>query len=352
MSSKKKTGRRWIKIILVAFVLIAAGVAAIGWGYYKKIFHSNVSLKDKEAYVYIPTGSDFNDVLRILTENNYIINTASFEWVAEQKKYTENVKPGKYRIKDGMSNNEIINLLRSGMQEPVNVVFHNIRTPEELAGRVALCIEADSLSILEMYRDKEVRNKYGFSGDKMFCLFIPNTYEFYWNTSAEEFFERMAKEYKAFWTDEKQQKAKDLGLSQSDVSIIASIVEKESIKKDEYPAIAGVYINRLNKGMRLQADPTVVYAIGDFTKNRVLKKDLEFESPYNTYLHDGLPPGPICLPGAPAIEAVLNAEKHSYLYFCAKEDFSGYHNFARTNAQHEVNARKFQNALNKHKIMK
>lgn len=336
----------------MAFVLIAAGVASIGWGYYKKIFHSNVSLKDSEAYVYIPTGSDFNDVLRILTENNYIINTASFEWVAEQKNYIGNIKPGKYRIKDGMSNNEIINLLRSGMQEPVDVVFHNIRTPEELAGRVSQCIEADSLSIIEMYRNKEVRNKYGFTGDKMFCLFIPNTYEFYWNTSASQFFERMAKEYKAFWTDERQQKAKGLGLSQSDVSIIASIVEKESIKQDEYSTIAGVYINRLNNGMRLQADPTVIFAIGDFTKNRVLNKDLEFESPYNTYLHDGLPPGPICLPGAPAMDAVLNAEKHNYLYFCAKEDFSGYHNFARTLAQHEVNARKFQNALNKHKIMK
>lgn len=352
MAKAKNSKRKWLKIILVAFLIIVAGTAFIGWDYYKKIFHSNISLKEKSTYLYIPTGSDFNDVLNLLTEGGYIINTASFEWVAEMKKYKNNVKPGRYRIKNGMSNNEIVNLLRSGMQEPVKVIIHNVRKPEEMAGRVSSFIEADSLSIIEMYRDPEIRKKYGFSGEKMFCLFIPNTYEFYWNTSAEDFFERMAKEYKLFWTEERQDKAAQLNLSQSEVAIIASIVEKESVKRDEYSAIAGVYLNRIRKGMKLQADPTVVFAIGDFTKNRVMRKDLEYDSPYNTYLYEGIPPGPICLPGTIAIDAVLNAERHNYIYFCAREDFSGYHNFARTLEQHEVNAKKYRRALDKLNIKK
>lgn len=339
-----------MKIILAVILILAAGAMILGWDYYKKIYHPNVSLQEKETFLYIPTGARFDDVVRLLNEGGYILNSGSFEWVAEMKKYKDQVKPGRYRIKNGMSNNEIINLLRSGMQEPVNLVFHNVRTPEELAGKVASYIEADSIDIIIMYRDTEVRKKYGFSGDKMFTMFIPNTYEFYWNTSAEEFMERMGKEYKNFWNAERQGKAKELGLSQSEVTIIASIVEKESVKRDEYKTIAGVYLNRIRKGMKLQADPTVVYAIGDFTIKRVTHKDLEYDSPYNTYKYEGIPPGPICLPGTTAIDAVLNAEKHEYLFFCAREDFSGYHNFARTNAQHEQNAKKYRSALDRLKI--
>jgi len=349
----KKAGKnkfRWLRIILAVLLILSAGALILGWDYYKKIYHPNVSLQQKETFLYIPTGSGFVDVLRLLNEGGYIINSASFEWVAEMKKYKDQVKPGRYRIRNGMSNNEIINLLRSGMQEPVKLVLHNVRTPEEMAGRVASFIEADSVSIIEMYRSADVRKKYGFSGDKMFTMFIPNTYEFYWNTSAEEFMERMAREYKSFWTEERQKKAEKLGLTQSEVTIIASIVEKESVKRDEYKTIAGVYLNRIRKGMKLQADPTVVFAIGDFTIKRVTRKDLEYDSPYNTYMYEGIPPGPICLPGTTAIDAVLDAERHEYLFFCAREDFSGYHNFARTHAQHEQNARKYRNALDRLKI--
>jgi UPF0755 protein len=203
-----------------------------------------------------------------------------------------------------------------------------------------------------MLSSYDFASKYGFNEQTIMTMFIPNTYEFYWNTSADEFFERMADEYKKFWTDERKQKAKNIGLSQSEVSILASIVELETQKKDERPTVAGVYINRLKKKMLLQADPTVVFALGDFTINRVLKIHLETDSPYNTYKYSGLPPGPIYLPSISSIDAVLNFENHDYIYFCAKEDFSGYHNFAKTLAQHNENARKFQQALNKRKIWK
>lgn len=350
MSVKKKGTKKWVKVLIAVFAIIAIGVAIFGWSYYKKIFHPNVNISGPQTYLYIPTGSNFDDVMRILTEKGILINTASFEWVAERKKYPGQVKSGKYHIKAGMSNNDLVDLLRSGRQEPVKVTFNNIRVPADLAGRIASYIEADSLSLIELYNSKEAQQKYGFSGEKFFTMFIPNTYEFYWDTDAEEFFERMAKEYKDFWNKERKEKAKRTGLTQSEISILASIVEKESLRKDEQPTIAGVYINRLNIGMRLQADPTVVFGVGDFSIKRVLKKHLEFDSPYNTYLHDGLPPGPICLPMSTTIDAVLNFEDHKYLYFCAKEDFSGYSNFAKNLEQHNLNARKYQAALNKRNI--
>ncbi|PKP18083.1 MAG: endolytic transglycosylase MltG [Bacteroidetes bacterium HGW-Bacteroidetes-21] len=349
---KKKGKRKWLKILLAVFAILVLGLCITGWSYYKKVFHPNINITKNETYLYIPTGSDFDAVMQILQNKGWLINTASFEWVAELKNYPSQVKPGKYKIKKGMSNNDLVNLLRSGRQEPVKVTFNNIRKPEELAGRVASYIEADSISIIDLYRSSEAREEYGFAGDKFFTMFIPNTYEFYWNTSAEDFFERMAKEYKDFWNEERKEKAKRTGLSQSEITILASIVEKESLRRDEQPSIAGVYINRIRTGMLLQADPTVVFAIGDFTIKRVLKKQLEFDSPYNTYIHKGLPPGPICLPQSSTIDAVLNYKDHKYLYFCAKEDFSGYHNFAKNLEQHNLNARKYQAALNKLNIKK
>lgn len=350
--TKKKSG--FIKKVIFSFLFIAiiGGGFAAYYGY-KAIYKPNVTLNGKKStYFYIKTGSDFNTVLADLYENNYIVNRASFEWLAEQKKYKNAVKPGRYKLKANMSNNELINLLRSGNQEPVKVIFSNARYKEDLAGKACRNIEADSTELIDLLNSDEYTNKIGFTPENILAVFIPNTYEFFWNTNAEEFMKRMTKEYKAFWTDERKQKANSIGLSQTEVAILASIVQQESLVSSEKPTIAGVYINRLNKGMLLQADPTVIYAIGDYTIRRVLLEHLKYDSPYNTYKYKGLPPGPICLPSASSIDAVLNYKRHEYIYFCAKEDFSGSHNFAKSAEQHNANARKFQQAMNKRKIMR
>ncbi len=341
------------KLILFLSILIFIALGIYAYVSYKKISSANVVLNSpNDKYLYIPTGSSFDDVVNILKKTNRIKNSKSFEWVAELKKYKNKVKPGRYLLKNNMSNEELVNLLRSGEQAPVRLTFNNIRTIEQLAGKVSKYIEADSLSIVNLLRDKDFVKKYGFNQYTIISLFIPNTYEFYWNTSAEEFIAKMAKEYKKFWTQERKNKAKKIGLSQSEVSTLASIVESETLKNDEKPIVAGVYINRLKRGIPLQADPTVIFAVGDFSIKRVLKKHLEINSPYNTYKYKGLPPGPIRIPSASSIDAVLNYKHHNYLYFCAKEDFSGYHNFAKTLRQHNANARKYQRALNKRRIYK
>lgn len=340
-----------LKIVFSVFLVLIIAGGIIGYQYYKKIYNPNIQTKDKD-YLYIPTGSTFDDVVRIIENRKLVKDINSFEWVAELKKYPEKIKPGKYLIKKNMSNNELVNLLRAGIQEPVMVIFNNARTKEQLAGKVSKNIEADSSHVLSLLESDDFITKYGFNSESIMTMFIPNSYELFWNTSAEQFFDRIASEYKQFWTEDRKDKAKMLGLSQSEVSILASIVEQETIKKDERPRVAGVYLNRIRKKMLLQADPTVIYAMGDFTIKRVLKEYLDYDSPYNTYKYAGLPPGPICLPSISSIDAVLNSEKHDYIFFCAKEDFSGYHNFAKTAEQHAVNAAKYRNALNKRKIYK
>ena len=320
---------------------------------YIKIFQPNVSLNEKtEQYIYIPTGSNFINVLEILSNSGLLINTNSFEWVAKQKKYTQNIKPGRYYINRKLNNNELVNLLRSGVQIPVKIMFRNMKTKEDIVGNVAQQLEIDSLSIISFITNTAFLSKKQLTEDNVSSIFIPNTYEFYWNISTEYFVERILKEYDVFWKKEREQKAKEIGLNKVDVSILASIVEKESYMKDERPTIARLYMNRLEKKMPLQSDPTIIFAIGDFNIKRVLKKDLKFESLYNTYLHKGLPPGPICVPSINAIDAVLNAPKNGFLFMCAKEDFSGYHNFAKTSREHNKNANKYRRALNKRKIMR
>ncbi|OFX26445.1 MAG: aminodeoxychorismate lyase [Bacteroidetes bacterium GWA2_31_9] len=352
MAKKKKSKLGLIlKIIFSIFLVLIIAGGIIGYQYYKKIYNPNIQIKDKD-YLYIPTGSTFEDVVRIIENKKLVKDINSFEWVAELKKYPEKVKPGKYLIKKNMSNNELVNLLRAGLQTPVMVVFNNARTKEQLAGKVSKNIEADSSHVLSLLESDDFVTKYGFNTESIMTMFIPNSYELFWNTSAEQFFDRIATEYKQFWTEDRKYKAKLLGLSQSEVSILASIVEQETIKKDERPRVAGVYLNRIRKKMLLQADPTVIFAMGDFTIKRVLKQYLDYDSPYNTYKYAGLPPGPICLPSISSIDAVLNSEKHDYIFFCAKEDFSGYHNFAKTAEQHNANANKYRVALNKRKIYK
>jgi UPF0755 protein len=266
--------------------------------------------------------------------------------------YVNRVKPGKYRLKSGMSNRRLINMLASGTQEPITLSFHNLRLKEDFAGFVSKKIEPDSSAIINLLDSSKFVEKYGFTTYNVYCLFIPNTYQLYWNTSPEKFFKRMYANYEKFWTPEKKQQAAAINLSPVQVSILASIVDAEALHDDEMPAVAGLYLNRLRKGMKLEADPTVIFAIHDFTIKRVLNKYLSFNSPYNTYLHTGLPPGPIMMPSVNALNSVLNYKKSDYIYMCAKEDFSGYHNFATNMADHLVNARKFQHALNERNIKK
>lgn len=349
---KKKSSGNWKKILAIVLVIIVCLGGVSVWELYSMIYRPNVGFKVDEKYFYIPTGSVYHDVSNALVEEGILINQASFDWVSERKNYKLNVKAGRYKLEKGMSNNELVNLLRSGEQEPLMVTFNTVRFKEDLAGKVGDFIEADSTEIINLLNNDSYVSTYGFNTTTFLTLFLPNTYEFWWNTSAEEFVERMAKEYKKFWTAERKAKANKLGLSQSEVSILASIVQKETNKNDEKPTVAGVYLNRLKKGMLLQADPTLVYANRDFTARRVLNRHKKVDSPYNTYKYKGLPPGPICLPSISSIDAVLNAKSHNYLYFCAKADGSGYHSFASTYREHLRNAREFQRELNRRKVYK
>ena len=326
-------------------------VSVMGILIYKKIYTPNIfSAKSTSPFIFIPTGTDFEGLVDILEKDNLLLDEKSFRWTAHQMKYDTKVKPGKYKLTPKMSNKELITLLRSGKQTPVNVIFNNIRTKDQLAQRISEQIEAPGNAVLNLLNDHDYTGKLGFTPDNILSMFIPNTYEFYWNTSADKFIQKMKKEYDKFWTPEKLLKAKKIDFTPVQVSVIASIVQMESNKEDEKSIIAGVYINRFKKDWKLEADPTLVYALGDFTINRVLNVYKEIESPYNTYKYKGLPPGPICLPTINSLNAVLNYTNHTYMYFCAKEDFSGYHSFASTYSKHLENARRFQKALDRRGI--
>jgi UPF0755 protein len=341
--------RRTIVIIFFLVLLLTALVAA--GSMYNRIWRSNVVLsQDREMDFFIPTGSDFEDVLQLLAGNNVLRDTSSFRWLAIQKNYPNHVYPGKYRLRHGLNNNQLVGLLRSGRQEPVQLVFNNVRTPRKLAETVAEQIEADETGLLSIFSDSALLAQHQLTRETVYGVFIPNTYEIYWNTSPAQFLERMVREYRIFWNEKRLARARNIGLSPMEVMTLASIVDEETMKTDEEARIAGLYMNRLKQGMRLQADPTVKFATGDMTITRVLKKHLAIDSPYNTYREAGLPPGPIVVPSVSAIDAVLNYERHKYLYMCAREDFSGYHNFASTLSQHNKNARSYQNALNRRKI--
>ena len=315
--------------------------------FYQVFFSANTLIESDKAYLLeIPSNSVYKKVVDKLYEERVINDVLSFSFVAKILGYQEAVKPGLYQIEPKMNNLQLVRMLRSGQQTPVRVTFNTVRTQEELAEKISVNLEVSKEQFLELLQDSVYIRKFGFEEETIMSLFIPNTYEFWWNTSAEELFERMHKEYQIFWTDARKQKAQDLGLSQQEVSTLASIVQAESQKSDERPRIAGVYLNRLRIGMPLQADPTLVFAAGDFTIKRLTAKQMAIDSPYNTYKYAGLPPGPINLPDINSLDAVLNYEKHSYLYFCAKEDFSGYHSFALSYDEHLSNARRYQRALN------
>jgi UPF0755 protein len=306
-----------------------------------RIFSANTKFAEKELYVYVPTGATYSDVRKLLEP--YLKNYDNFEMVAEKRSYPENIKPGRFLLKKDMNNIDLVRAMRSNV--PVKLAFNNQERLENFAGRVGSEIEADSLSLLNAIRNPDFMEENGFNSENVFAMFIPNTYEVYWNTSAEKFRDKMIKEYRNFWTDERKAKAEQQGLTPVQVAILASIVHKESVKKDERPRIAGVYLNRLKLGMPLQADPTVIYALklrdNDFDQviKRVFYNDLVMRSPYNTYVNAGLPPGPIAMSDITALEAVLNPEKHDYIYFCASIDRFGYHEFAATYEEHTKNAK-------------
>ncbi|MBK7213643.1 MAG: endolytic transglycosylase MltG [Bacteroidales bacterium] len=353
MINREKRKAKRNRVIRTLVLLFFIGIAVLAYAAYSMLYKANVWLNNKESVsLDIRSGSDWDDVKGFMYTNGLIVQRNTFEWVAKLMKYPDHVKPGHYVITSGMNNRELISKLRSGRQDPVKLVFNNIRTKEDLAGHIASQIEADSASLIKLLSDSAYVSGFGFRPSNILTMFIPNTYAVYWNITPAKFMERMHKEYNNFWNASRVQKLDNIKLSRLEVMTLASIVEKESNKNDEKPDIAGVYMNRLKQNWLLQADPTLVFALGDFTIKRVLNVYKKIDSPYNTYMYIGLPPGPICMPSVASIDAVLNYRQHNYMYFCAREDFSGYHNFAVNQQEHELNARRYQEALNKQGIMK
>lgn len=334
-----------IKLFLLIFVLFGLGVVALF------LYVLSVPVITKETTLFVREGDSPSAIWQYLSEKKLVKNDYSLLLLSKIKRF-EKAKIGHYRLNAKMSANEVINMLRAGRQTPIKVTFNNIRTLEDFSGRISQQLEMDSISLLKELRNEKIIHDYGFGNEGFMGMFIPNTYEVYYTIKPRQFIDKMHREYKLFWNVKRSEKLKELGYTAHEVSTLASIIDEESNKNDEKRRIAGVYINRLKKGMLLQADPTLKFALGDFTIKRILNKHKEIDSPYNTYKNIGLPPGPIRQPSIVAIDAVLNYEKHRFLFFCAKSDFSGYHTFARTLNQHNVNARKYHNALNRRGVMR
>ena len=331
--------------------IVVCGIFA--YTIYTSIFSENTAFENKEAYVFIPSQATFEDVVLEMTP--LLKDVDAFREVAKRKGYIGNIKSGRYVITKGMNTNEIINTIRS-KNTPIKIAFNNQERIQDLAGRIAVQIEADSMSLLHAMTDEGFMKTNGFTEADILSMYIPNSYELFWNSSAEAFRDRMFKEYQRFWNANRLQKAKALGYTPKEVYTLAAIVQKETAKVDERPRVAGVYINRLKKGIKLDADPTVIYALKNKKNDwgmvikRVLYKDLETDSPYNTYRKAGLPPGPIFMPDISAIDAVLNYEKHGYYYFVADVKNFGYHKFAKTLTQHNANSAAYKRWINKQGI--
>lgn len=343
------------KVLWAAAILGLLICGFIAYQIYSAIFSPNTKFNNTEAYVYISSNATFEEVKASL--DPLLEDLSTFEAVAGRKGYISNIKGGKYVIQKSMNNNEIINSLRS-RNIPIKVSFNNQESLPALAGRISDQIEADSLSLLNAFNDPNFLQEAGFDDNSKLGMYLPNTYEFFWNTGAEGFRERMLKEYTKYWNEDRLEKAEQLKLSPSQVTALAAIVQKETVKTEERPRVAGVYLNRIRKGILLQADPTVIYAIKKETGNydtiikRVLYRDLEMDSPYNTYKYKGIPPGPITMPDISSIEAVLNPEQHDYLYFVADVSNFGYHIFAKTLAQHNRNKVQYVKWLNAQKVLR
>jgi len=340
------------KILLYGGSGLAIIVIIAGYLLYNSIFGPEIHGEKPGQILIIPTGASYQQVMDSLKAKITISHPALFDFIAKKKKYPSLIKPGRYVIDRDLSYNTLINILRSGRQSPVQITFSNIRTLNQLAGKIGHQIEADSTEIIRFLENESNYTSDGFKKETIIAVFIPNTYEIYRNTDARGLYVRMLKEFRTFWNSSRLTKAKEKGLDPVQVSILASIIDDEVVKPDEKPKIAAVYLNRLKLGIPLQACPTIKFAINDFSITRVLNKYLETESPYNTYKHSGFPPGPIGCPTIEGIDAVLNSETSDFLFFVAKADFSGYHHFSRTLAEHNHYAALYQKELDKRRIFK
>lgn len=337
------------KIVMVVIAIAFIVIGLRSYQLFRFIFDDNVNNPGTITIVFEAT---FDQVLDSLRTKGILKSEKAFRWVAEKKAYPGQIKAGRYFFQAGQNTNSMVNMLKAGNQKPVSVIFNRLRFMEELAGKVSRYIAPDSAQLLACLTDSTVMGELGFNSFSFHAMFIPNTYEMYWTTTPELFVRRMKAEYERFWNEERKTKADALGLSPVEVITLASIVQEETIKEEEKPVVAGLYLNRIRKGIPLQADPTIRYALGDFGIKRILTKYLAIDSPYNTYKYGGLPPGPINFPEISSVDAVLNAQSHHYLYMCAREDFSGYHHFARTLSEHNRNAKRYQQALNNQQIWK
>ena len=337
------------KITSIVSVVFIAALLIYGIKLYRDIFSDNTKFTENEFFVHIPSDATYEDVKKIISP--FIENMDHFEMVASKRSYIENVKSGRFLFKKGMNSFELVSTLRQNV--PVKLAFNNQERLENVVGRVGSQIEADSISLMKIFKDSTFLKENGFTEDNVISICLPNTYEFYWNTKADKFRDKMIKEYRKFWNTERTSKALKLGLTPVQVMTLASIVHKETVKKDERPRVARVYLNRLKLGMPLQADPTVIFAKKKQLSNfdtiikRVYFNDLKINSPYNTYFYLGLPPGPIAMPDITAIEAVLNPENNDYIYFCASVSKFGYHEFASDLNQHAANRKKYVEWLDK-----
>jgi UPF0755 protein len=341
----KKKKKSYVTLYIVIAYIVAYSAYA---GYH--IFYAETVDAPRKTSLYIPSNSTVEEAIDSLISAKIIKNADKFLKHLKLSKYST-IAGGHYLIYKNMTYRKLVKMLCLGQQTPVNLVISgSIRTKNRLAGMLAKQIEADSISLLEIFDDSVFLEELGFTSANSVLLFMPNTYNVYWNRKAKQLFKDMKREYDKFWTVKRLDKLEALGLTREEVMILASIVMEESSKQNEFASIAGVYINRLRKNMPLQADPTVKYALNDFSLRRVLTVHTQFDSPYNTYKYKGLPPGPICIPEHRAVDAVLNYEQHDYLYFCAKSDFSGYHVFSKTLQQHNQNANAYRSALNQRRI--
>ena len=337
---EKKTKKRLIIAILGIILFGIAGVAHIYYYFFAPPFQIT-----ETAYIYIDRDDDVDSVYHKIAETGNPKQMHGFESLVRYQGYT--LKTGRYAIKPADNMRYLHRRLSMGYQTPVKLTIGSVRTLDRMARNVSRQLMIDSTEVATLLNDTAYIREIGYTKETLPALFIPNTYEVYWDMSAEDFMARMQKEHKAYWNEKRMKQAEAIGLTPIEVATLASIVEEETANQAEKPMVAGLYINRLKRGMLLQADPTVKFSLQEFGLKRILFKHLEVDSPYNTYKYAGLPPGPIRVPSYQGLESVLNYTKHNYIYMCAKEDFSGTHNFAVTSAQHAANARKYQQALNR-----